>query len=303
MSTLMSLAPHLADTQTRDQPLEEEGLQLHVFSKHLQFLNYKDMAAAAADIGFDGIELTVRKNGHVEPENVREDLPRAIEALKEAGLQSTMMVSGITELNPTSKTVLETAANLGIKYYRLGYYRYPKEGSMPGAMKAINQQVMELAALSQTLGILGTYQNHAGGVVGAAIWEVWQLLQGTAPDAMGCQYDIRHAMVDGGYSWPNGLRLIKDRIRTIVIKDFRWEQINGKWKVLNTPLGEGMVDFVAYFKILKTYNIKVPVAVHFEYDLFGAEHGSRNLDKASQEKVFAAMKRDLDLVHQWWKEA
>ena len=64
-----------------------------------------------------------------------------------------------------------------------------------------------------------------------------------------------------------------------------------------------MVDFVAYFKILKSYNIKVPVAVHFEYDLFGAEHGGRDLDKVSQQKVFAAMKRDLQRVHEWWKEA
>ena len=45
-------------------------LKIHIFSKHLQFLNYEDMANAAAEMGFDGIDLTVRPNGHVLPEQV-----------------------------------------------------------------------------------------------------------------------------------------------------------------------------------------------------------------------------------------
>jgi L-ribulose-5-phosphate 3-epimerase len=43
---------------------------VYIFSKHLQFLGYEDMAQAAAEIGFDGIDLTVRPGGHVPPETV-----------------------------------------------------------------------------------------------------------------------------------------------------------------------------------------------------------------------------------------
>ncbi|MDA0196666.1 MAG: TIM barrel protein [Bacteroidetes bacterium] len=305
-STLAGAFLPIASNFTTAHPMKpiqrDDQLQISIFSKHLQFLNYKDMAAAAADMGFNGVELTVRKGGHVEPNNVKDDLPKAVAAIKESGLQSNMMVSDITELNIESRSVLETAANLGIQYYRLGYFRYPDNGSMPEALQQFNQQMMELAVLSKNLKIQGCYQNHAGTGVGASMWEVWQLLEGT-PESMGSQYDIRHAMVDGGYSWRIGLRLIKDRIKTLAIKDFRWEKIDGKWRVLDTPLGEGMVDFVSYFKILKENDIKVPVAIHFEYDLFGAEHGSREIDKANQKKVYAAMSKDLNLVRQWWKEA
>jgi hypothetical protein len=31
----------------------DEQLSVHLFSKHLQFLNYNDMSAAAVDMGFD----------------------------------------------------------------------------------------------------------------------------------------------------------------------------------------------------------------------------------------------------------
>src|SRR5881296_1486962 len=42
-------------------------LKVAIFSKHLQFLQGDALAAGAADIGFDGIDITVRKGGHVEP--------------------------------------------------------------------------------------------------------------------------------------------------------------------------------------------------------------------------------------------
>ena len=285
------------------EKLKDDKLQVHIFSKHLQFLDYDDMAVAAADIGFDGVELTVRPGGHVEPENVKADLPRAVAAIKKHNLSSSMMVTAINKLDSLSRSVLDTASDLGIQYYRLGYYQYPKEGSMPEALKLFQRQIQKLSGLNKELGLRGTYQNHAGGVVGASMWEVWHLLEGTDSNAMGSQYDIRHALVEGGGSWRNGLRLINERINTIVLKDFRWEKLNGKWQLLNTPLGEGMVDFIAYFKLLKHYNIEVPVTLHFEYDLFGVEHGGRELDRSSRSKVYGAMKKDLQLVHRWWQEA
>jgi hypothetical protein len=33
------------------------------------------MAKAATEIGFDGVDLTVRPKGHVLPDNVEKDLP------------------------------------------------------------------------------------------------------------------------------------------------------------------------------------------------------------------------------------
>ena len=130
--------------------------------------------------------------------------------------------------------------------------------------------------MNEKLGLTGVYQNHAGSVFGASMWEIWQILEGTRPKAMGSQYDIRHAMVEGGRSWPNGLRLIESRISSLVAKDYKWEEVDGKWELMNTPLGMGMVDFVAYFKLLKQYGIKVPISLHFEYPMGGADHGHKN---------------------------
>ena len=68
-----------------------------IFSKHLQWLDYGPMAELAAEIGFDGVDLTVRPKGHVLPERVAQDLPRAVAAVRKAGLEVTMMTTGIAD--------------------------------------------------------------------------------------------------------------------------------------------------------------------------------------------------------------
>lgn len=112
-----------------------EALNVSVFSKHLQFLNYKDMADAAAEIGFNGVDLTVRPKGHVLPERVEMDLPKAMEAIKKAGLATTMITTAVQDANdPTDKKLLETASGLGVKYYRMNWLKYPEGKSIPEAM-------------------------------------------------------------------------------------------------------------------------------------------------------------------------
>ncbi len=277
--------------------------EIYIFSKHLQFLNYSEMAQAAADMGFDGVDLTVRPGGHVLPERVETDLPKAVSAIQSAGLKPLLMTTAIESAeNATDLKVLETAAPLGIKYYRMNWYNYLEDKSIPESIKHYQQQLKKLSQLNKKLSLTGCYQNHAGERMGASIWELWDMIKLTDHTHMGVQYDIRHATVEGGLSWKNGLRLIHPYIKTVVIKDFKWTKQDGKWQVQNTPLGEGMVDFPAYFSLLKKYKIQVPFCLHMEYDLGGAEKGNDNLSVQPQ-VVFDSMKRDLQTLKTMWQSA
>jgi sugar phosphate isomerase/epimerase len=84
-------------------------------------------------------------------------------------------------------------------------------------------------------------------------------------------------------------------INTLVAKDFRWRERDGAWKTENCPLGQGMVDFTRYFKMLRQANISAPVSLHLEYPLGGAERGARRLT-ASKQAVLEAMRRDLSFL-------
>jgi len=179
-----SVFPFASSLAASNNNAPSDELEIHIFSKHLEFLDYKAMAMAAKQMGFDGVELTVRPGGHVLPERAEEDLPKAVMAVKEQGLKADMIVTAITEPNALARRVLETAAGLGIKAYRLGYYRYAKEVSIPDGLAIGKDQFHKLSKLNKSLGILGHYQNHAGGLIGAAIWEIWQMLEYTEPDTM-----------------------------------------------------------------------------------------------------------------------
>ncbi len=248
----------------------DEKMTLHVFSKHLQFLDYEATARVAAEIGFDGVDLAVRPKGHVLPENVATDLPKAVAAIKKAGLQARTMTTAIMNPQDASATaVLQTAHDQGITHYRTNWLHYDQEAiNLPQSMDGFQQQLKALAALNEKTGMIGGYQNHSGDhYVGAPVWDIALLLNDISSQYLGSQYDIRHATVEGGQAWPLGLDLIQPHINVVVIKDFRWERVDGTWRVVNVPLGEGMVDFPRYFKLLKQYDIRCPISVHFEYEM------------------------------------
>lgn len=280
-----------------------QHLNVHLFSKHLQFLDYNDMSEAAAEMGFSGLDLTVRPEGHVLPHRVLEDLPMAVEAMKKYGLNPMLMTTNVIDVeNKEHSSVLETASKSGFSHYRTAWLSYPENREIAESQAIYGQQLKELEVLNKQLGLIGCYQNHAGNHVGAPIWDLPPILQATKNVNIGCQYDIRHAVVEGGSCWELGLRLIRPFIKSIVIKDFKWGTVNGQWKPINTPLGEGMVDFDRYFSLLKKYGINVPVSLHLEYGLGGAEHGANEIT-IDKKEVFAQMKKDLTFLQEAWQRA
>jgi len=247
------------------------NLDVSIFSKHLQFLDYKETGAMAAELGFDGVDLTVRPKGHVLPKNVAVDLPKAVTDIRSAGSTCRMITTSIESVeNQLDVDIIKTAGANGIEYYRTHWYKYPKGVPLPK--------------------------------VGGSFWEIYKLIKNADPAYFGTQYDIRHATVDGGLSWTNGLKLLKDRIQVIVLKDFKWGKVGNEWKVISVPVGEGMVDFDKYFKLLKAYGLNPPVSLHLEYDLGGAEKGESEIT-VDRKVVFDAMRKDLVAVQKLWANA
>ncbi|MDJ1504133.1 sugar phosphate isomerase/epimerase family protein [Xanthocytophaga agilis] len=281
-------------------------MQICVFSKQLQWADsYQHMAEIAAEIGFDGIDLTVRPGGHVLPERVTDDLPKAHEAIRKAGLALPMIVTHLTKADSEAENILKTAASLGVRYYRTGNYYYKPQTDILSQLRQFNVSLKELSLLSQKYKIAGCYQNHASipptFYVGAAIWDLKELLTGINPDWMGVQYDINHATAEGGDNWPINLQLIAPYVRTFDIKDFYWDRKEGKRFKHHCALGEGTVDFKTYLPLAKKYQFTGPVSMHFEQSLGGAENGNRTLT-IDKKEVIAAMKKDLHTLRTWLAE-
>ena len=167
---------------------------------------------------------------------------------------------------------------------------------MPENLDAQKIEFKKLEKLNKEFGVTGNYQNHSGVRVGGPVWDLYHLLKDCNPEYIGVQYDIRHATVEGGISWPLGMKLLAPWIHTTDIKDFIWNKNEkGQWKVKNVPLGLGMVDFKKYFELYKSLGIEAPVSIHYEYELGGAEHGDKNPTMPYKE-IYNWLKKDLTFL-------
>src|SRR6476659_7439092 len=61
---------------------------LTLYSISLQWAGYEEAADTAAKAGWPAIGWTARGGGHVLPENVARDLPKAVAAARKAGVQT-----------------------------------------------------------------------------------------------------------------------------------------------------------------------------------------------------------------------
>lgn len=293
----LALAPTLSGRPLGTEIPGNNAWNFNFFSKHLQFLDYAEAADACAQAGMNGADLSVRPGGHVLPENVEKDLPLAVKAFQKAGLQIEMMVTGITDPDdPLTDKVLQTASSLGIKYYRFGYYKYDPALSIPSNLEKIKVKMKGLAGLNEKYKIHGAYQNHAGSNFGGPVWDLWEVIRDMDPEWTGCQYDIRHATVEGMRSWPLGLKLLKEHIRCLVIKDFKYGEKNGRATEVNVPVGEGIVDFPAYFALLNELGIHGPISIHLEYPMFPEKEMTVAQKK---EHAIELMRNDLDALKKY----
>ena len=262
------------------------------FTKCLQYIDYERLGEKLAFAGFSGADLPIRPDGYIKPENVATELPKVVKVLKKSGIIVPMMVTAITIADdPEAERVLGTASELGIKYYRTGYLSYDQTKTIQDNLDIHKKAYEKLEKINRKFGIHGGYQNHSGIRVGGPVWDLYWILKDLDPTYIGVQYDICHAMCEGGASWSLGMKLLAPWIKMTDIKDFIWEKVNDKWKITYLPLGMGMVDFNAYLRTYTRLKISGPISMHFEYDLGGAETAKPN-PTISVEDISVHMKND-----------
>lgn len=283
------------------------GVTICAFSKHFQWTNRTEAVETIASLGYEGVDLTVRRGGHVLPERVADDLPRFVEAIRGAGLEVPMITSGIVDMeSPHAESVIKTIASLGIRRYRWGGFRYVDDRGIPDQLAEIKPRIKELAAVNKQHGVCAMYHTHSGfGQVGASFWDLYLLLKDFDPDSVSVNYDIGHATVEGGFGgWVNSSRLLLPYTRGIAVKDFRWAKNDkGQWRPRWCPLGEGMVNFNQYFAMLKTAGFSGPLQLHMEYHELGGANQGRSELTAPKAQVLKLMRQDIETLKQMLADA
>jgi sugar phosphate isomerase/epimerase len=275
--------------------------QIHLFSKPLDSYDFDFTCECCKLSGISGLDLTVRKDGRVEPESVESALPEYIKKASKYNLSTDMIVTGIlSAADPFTERILRTASQLGVKYYRLGWFSYDNTDIWETLQK-YKSVLSDLAALNRKYNIHGGYQNHSGTFVGASLWDLNELFRDLPSEYIGSQFDVRHAMVEGYDTWIIGMRLISKYIKTLAVKDFTWNNVSGKQQPVTVPLGEGLVDWDLYFSGLKELDIVAPITLHIEYPLL--ENGEEKLSLIKKQEIIVnKLKKDRDFINSYLRK-
>ncbi len=237
-----------------------------LFSKVYQELklDFDQAAELTAEAGLDGVDCPVRPKGEIEPERAADDMPRYAEALRKHRVGLLLLTTGISSVaTPHTESVLRTAKQLGIRYYRLGFSTVTKQKLSGTPLSEIKAQLRELAALNQQLGLTGVIQNHSPSgrstYVGGDLNEMFEIVKDFNPDQIGVAFDLGHALVVHGDDWPARFELLKPHIKLAYVKDVKRPHDFCRF-------GDGEFGQTDFFKRLKRMGLTAPLSMHIEYE-------------------------------------
>jgi sugar phosphate isomerase/epimerase len=257
-----------------------------VFAKHVQPLEFDELGQRLKSIGVQGIEATLRRGGQIEPSQLDLKLGSLVDALSKHDQKVIIAASDVNVLNSESEAYISQLTKHSVPYFRMGYYHYDFDRPLLPQLDQFARQAAELAEYCASKKITALYQNHAGrNYVGAAVWDLRQVLSDVSPEHMAVAFDIRHATLELSQSYQAGYAAIRPFIGATYVKDFEW--INGNPE--NVPLGKGRSK--PLFDLMKRDGFVGPLSLHMEY----TDHN----DPSATEASWNAIETDIRTLQSW----
>ncbi len=253
-----------------------------MFTKHLQSLSIVEAGKVIKSLGFDGVELTVRPNGHILPQHVDEELPRAVDDLKALGLEVPALVVEIHNLREEySEKVCRAAGRVGARELRTSSHRYQGFGSIREQLAQARRDAKDLETLGREYGVRLDIHAHSGDFLSSQGALLASVIDDTDPRYVGVSLDLGHLTVEGGKSgWKQSIDLLQNRIGILAVKSFGWfhepDPKTGApvWIPKLVPLEEGNVRWAQAFQLLRQVGWdadgRALVSLHSEYQGAGS---------------------------------
>ncbi len=278
----------------------KSGNPLAVFSKSFQDRSIPQICRIFKEIGADGVDLTVRPGGHIDPKNAAEELPPAVQAAQDAGVKIFFLTTAITDPDETSEKLLATAGDLGIDRVKLGYYKYKQFGNLAREMDGVKKRLAAVIKMSKRHGVLPCVHIHSGKSIPSHGTMLYELIKDFSPDEIGAYVDPQHMTKEGGIDgWRQGLDLLGPWIALSSMKNFAWEKTDRdkygqqQWQTINVPVADGVCPVPKYIDALHKLGYQGVISMHSEYK---GGHSFQNLDT---DGCIAQTAKDIEFVRQF----
>ena len=255
-----------------------------LYSKVLIKIPYLDLPMILQGLGFDGVDLSVERGGHVLPEKADYNLMPALEAFTGVGLDVPMLTTGLTTLqDKNAEQVLGLATYIGVPFFRPGHWKFTGSMEVQMQLALVQRDIAGLAQLGRATKMAMGIHNYLEGDEGAAVTDINRVIRPLDPQWVGYDFDVGYATLEGaetGFQGPLAIAL--PRLKMVTVRDFKLDKpAEGARQPKPCPLGEGVVDFPKFFAALAKARFAGPISVQVDHQSDG------ELD---------AIKRDLAFV-------
>lgn len=241
------------------------------FTKFLRGLGPEEIARVVRGMEMDGLDLAVRRGQCVNPQNVRDALPKAMKVWKNAGL-SVPMVSTETSLtnpkDPTAEPMWAACAKAGILNIKIGYWRWREGGSYWKMVDEARRDLNGFRKLSEKYGVRTLVHTHSGPYLACNASTSMTLLRDFDPAHVAAYIDPAHLSINGE-PLPLALDIIGSHLAMVAVKNVAYVTTKGpngtKWERKWCLLRDGLVDWPSAIALLRKRGYDGPLSLHGEY--------------------------------------
>jgi sugar phosphate isomerase/epimerase len=234
-------------------PPQPQQLVTQLWSRHLQWVSTQAESQTGTDpygvgvkigqallaSGYAAVDLTVRSDGHVLPQNVKTHLPEMLKGIRSTGaICDHIGVNVAPPADPNSTDwiasqfvheILSVAAENGIKRYRFnnsGAVNFASNtfgNTMTTLLDGVRVNHQRLAAINaQYGGLCGVAHTHANNI-GTSVYDYEYAMRDIDPSLIAINLAIGHtaAAVVGGAAWELQMRRNMPRIKCTAVEDLR----------------------------------------------------------------------------------
>ncbi|MEZ6048787.1 MAG: TIM barrel protein [Planctomycetaceae bacterium] len=269
--------PCLSLLQAQEKTSDKSDLpqpNIACFTKSFQDWSIPEVCQRFKEIGLDGLDLTVRKNGHINPDkqNVHQELKIADRTARAAGLEILFLTTDLTKPDSRAEEVLAAAEAIGVRKIKLGYYDYENFGTLKQQMDQVKIKLSAMGQLCARYNILPCVHIHSGTNIPSDGLMLYDLLKDFDPAYIGAYVDCLHMTLEGARDgWRQGLDLLAPWVSLCSIKNFQFKEDGRdshgqlKWRNYNCPVADGITPMPQFIETMQKIGFKGTYSLHSEY--------------------------------------
>ena len=247
-------------------------MQLVMFTKHLEGLDLPGIIRGLKEAGLDGADLCVRPGYPVNPDNVKDELPRAVKAFADEGLSIPLVTTPgdfRTPDDPRAEPLYAACGECGVKLIKLGYWLFDKGDDYWKRVDEHRKHLEGFAALSRKYGVKTVVHTHSGSYMALNASAAHHLVDGFDPQEIGVYLDTGHLAICGE-PMPMAISIVRKYVACFAFKDL-WK-LPGPWggRYIYRPetrkLGWGSVDWEEVAEAIISAGLDdLTISLHSEY--------------------------------------